>query len=182
MTNRQLVSQFLETRSEQAFISLYDQFTPRLYQVAYRLSGHDKTTADDLIQQMWYIVVQKLEKFEWKSELSTWLTGILINIWREKRRKSQHEILIHLEIQDEDHSDEDEEESLFNMDHLELAIAKLPPGYRQIIILHDVEGYTHSEIAHIVGITEGTSKSQLYQARKALRTYLKEAIKVDSYE
>lgn len=57
---------------------------------------------------------------------------------------------------------------------LDNGIAKLPPGYRQIIVLHDVEGYKHKEIAELLDITEGTSKSQLFYARKALREYLSE--------
>lgn len=172
MKNRKLVSEFLKTRSEKAFINLYESHTPRLYQIALRLTANVRSDAEDLIQQMWYTAIQKLDSFEWRSELSTWLTGILMNIWREARKKADKEVFMSIEV--EGNSSLDEHLPAFDIQNLESAIAQLPAGYRQTIILHDIEGYKHKEIAQIMDISEGTSKSQLYHARKALRAYLKE--------
>ena len=115
------------------------------------------------------VAIRKLEDFEWRSELKTWLTGILINLSRAKRKKQERELSI--DVVNES-GGESAEITFANTHDLEKAIADLPPGYRQAIILHDIEGYKHKEIANLLDITEGTSKSQLFHARKALREYL----------
>ena len=89
MDDKQLVLKFLKRRSEQSFSALYKAKTPRLYQMALRLTARDQHQAEELIQEMWVIAVKKLADFEWRSELKTWLTGIPINIYREKRKKSE---------------------------------------------------------------------------------------------
>ncbi len=106
--------------------------------------------------------------FRW-SALKTWLAGIALRWWREEQRSagSQADHLveesappappIHREIERVD---------------LERAVAALPSGYRAAIVLHDVEGYTHEEVASLLGVTAGTSKSQLSRARRALRALL----------
>jgi RNA polymerase sigma factor (sigma-70 family) len=171
MDDRTLVDRFLKKRSEREFQKLYLANTPRLYMTALRLTGHDQREAEELIQEMWCIAIRKLETFQWKSELKTWLTGILINLFRSRRRKMEKEEL----LAEDAHMDTEEElHDIPTVIDLENAISQLPPGYRQIVILHDIEGYKHREIASILDITEGTSKSQLFHARKALRVYLRE--------
>ena len=168
MNDRTLVDNYINHKSEKAFRQLYQAKTPRLYQMALRLT-QDPTRSDDLIQEMWTVAARKLDDFKWQSELRTWLTGILINIYRTERRKEQKnnetdsEILITTPAPPLD-------DDMHAVD-LEKAIKSLPPGYRQSIILHDIEGYKHKEIAEILDITEGTSKSQLYYARRAIREY-----------
>ena len=119
---------------------------------------------------MWCIAIRKLAEFQWRSELKTWLTGILINLSREKRKEEEKEMNLHNTLITE--AEKPLEPSVFDVHDLEKAISELPPGYRQVVILHDVEGYTHQEIAELLDIAEGTSKSQLYHARKTLREYL----------
>lgn len=172
MTDKDLVGRFLRDRSEKAFNDIYNSKTPRLYQIALRLTGHHVEEAQDLIQEMWVIAIRKIDLFRWESELRTWLTGILINIAREKRKKNERETQMRTSLTE---VDKVADEYTFTTEDLEAAIAKLPAGYKQAIILHDIEGYRHEEIASILDVSIGTSKSQLYYARKALRNYLKDS-------
>ncbi len=172
MEDKLLVRDFLNTKSEQAFLKLYRSKTPHLYKMALRLT-QDELQSEDLIQEMWIVAIRKLDSFQWKSELKTWLIGIMINLFR-SQRKQQEEAMATIE-----HAPEvavSFELPLVTATDLERAISQLPAGYRQIILLHDLEGYKHREIAELLDITEGTSKSQLFHARKTLRTYLEEDI------
>ena len=170
MKDQKLVQDFLDTRSEGAFLSLYRSKTPHLYQMALRLT-QDKYQSEELVQEMWVIAIRKLADFEWRSELKTWLTGILINLFRSRRKEQEKMQALTEGVTGTEVSFE---MSLVTTSDLENGIAGLPPGYRQIIVLHDIEGYKHKEIARLLDITEGTSKSQLFHARKALRAYLSE--------
>jgi RNA polymerase sigma-70 factor (ECF subfamily) len=170
MKDRQLVDEFLKSRSEKVFSILYKAKTPRLYQMALRLTAHNQHQAEELIQEMWFIAIKKLVDFEWRSELMTWLIGILINLSRKERKKTKREI-VSRETWVPD-AEESSEETNFTTYDLEKAIDKLAPGYRRVVILHDIEGYKHKEIAELLDLNEGTSKSQLYHARRALRIYL----------
>jgi len=175
MKDKHLVDEFLKHRSEKAFSTLYGAKTPRLYQMALRLTRHNQHRAEELIQEMWFIAIKKLPSFEWRSELMTWLTGILINLSRRENKENARGIASHETLVAD--WEEENEETLFTTDDLEHAMAKLSPGYRQVVILHDIEGYEHKEIAVLLNLNEGTSKSQLHHARKALRLYLKEGNK-----
>lgn len=161
-----LVSNFIKNRSEKSFQKLYRAKTPHLYQVAIRLS-QDEALAQDLVQQMWIVAISKIEDFQWRSELKTWLIGILFNLHRSLRKKEER-----LVSASDDDLDASHDLSIESKMDLEGALGQLPPGYRQILILHDIEGYKHREISDILDISEGTSKSQLYHARKAMREYL----------
>lgn len=165
-----LVRKFLRTRDERSFRELYRRHTPSLYPLARRLVGGSESDAQDAIQDTWIRACKGLERFEWKSSLRTWLTGILINCVREsnrdRQRRNEEELSEHyLTDTVGQHSD--------TID-LDQVIARLPTGYRHVLTLHDVGGYTHEEIATLLDITAGTSKSQLYHARKALRSALRQ--------
>ncbi|MBL6445078.1 sigma-70 family RNA polymerase sigma factor [Fulvivirga sp. 29W222] len=171
-SEKELADQFLKDRSEEAFRVLYRMKTPGLFRLALQLCRQDQYLAEEAIQEMWIIGVRKLNDFQWRSNLQTWLTGILINVVKGQQRKN---------IRQQDNL----EESLQGQDNVVLpevftsydlreAISRLPDGYQQIIILHDIEGYTHKEIGEMLNINDGTSKSQLFNARKAVRTYLSE--------
>lgn len=171
MEDKKLVQDFLGTRSEAAFLRLYRAKTPYLYQMALRLTQNEYQS-EELIQETWVVAVRKLGDFQWKSELKTWLTGILINLFRSKRKAEEKNLVLQAsELTEQEAISEAPSDTLKD---LEKAIAQLPPGYRQIIILHDIEGYKHKEIASLLDISEGTSKSQLFHARKAIRQFLSE--------
>lgn len=167
--DRRLVRNFLSRRDEHAFRVLYQRHAPVLYQLALRLVGWNTQEAEEIVQDTWLRAVEALAEFRWESGFRTWLSGILINRSRElyrARKKEQHrniadELAVEVAVTE-------------NFEHLDLeqAIAALPNGYRQVLVLHDIEGYTHEEIGRLLEIEAGTSKSQLSHARRAMRNSL----------
>lgn len=168
LSDQKLVKDFLNTRSEQAFRKLYRDKTPHLYQMAMRLTAFNEFEADELVQKMWIIAIRKLESFSWQSSLKTWLTGILINLNRDEVKKEASKKKAVNFLTTTGHTDS----RIISGYDLENALSKISPGYRTVIILHDIEGYQHKEIAALLQVSEGTSKSQLFQARKAMRQHL----------
>lgn len=169
LKDRRLVSNFLSCRDESSFRVLYQRHTPTLYQLALRLAGWNVHEAEEIVQDTWLRAVEALAEFRWESSIRTWLSGILINRAREfyrTRKKEQHTIIAD-ELAAEVVATED-----FERIDLEQAIAALPNGYRQVLVLHDIEGYTHEEIGRLLEIEAGTSKSQLSHARRAVRDSL----------
>lgn len=160
---RDLVERYLRLREEESFRSLYRLHTPALYRVAWRMTGGSDDDASDIVQETWVRAARSLDRFAWRSSLRTWLIGITINLARELYRSNRHACDVPLE--DLVHRMDPIDERL----DLERAIAELPAGYREVLILHSIEGFTHKEIAAMLGIEEGTSKSQLFHARKAVR-------------
>lgn len=166
--NRRLVRAFLRRGDESAFLDLYREHCPYLYAMALRLTGGHEHDAKDIVQETWIRACRSLPGFEWRSSLRTWLAGILINRSRELMRTLNRETL------SDDMADIPAPVSTaptIGLD-LERAIAQLPDGCRAVLVLHDVEGYTHAEIGTLLGIEPGTSKSQLFRARRAVRAML----------
>lgn len=177
LAEKELADQFLKDGSEEAFRALYRSKTPALYRLALHLSRQDQYIAEEAIQEMWVVGISKLKGFEWRSSFHTWLTGILINVIRSHHNKTvKQQKNLEESLKDKDHV---VLPAVFTTYDLQEAIAILPDGYQQIIILHDVEGYTHKEIADLLKINIGTSKSQLFHARKAVRVYLNDKILTD---
>ncbi|HXD32814.1 MAG TPA: RNA polymerase sigma factor [Pyrinomonadaceae bacterium] len=168
--DQRLVNKFLSTRNEHSFRQLYRRHTPNLYPLALRLAGGSETDAHDALQEMWIRACNKLHRFEWKSSLRTWLTGILINCVREATREFQKRREDELP---EEYEGAGVQPSLTGID-LDQLISRLPPGYRHVLTLHDIEGYTHEEIGAFLNINAGTSKNQLFHARQVLRSMLRE--------
>lgn len=167
LSDQELVKQFLDSRSDAAFRTLYRGKTPHLYQMALRLTAFNAFEADELIQMMWITAIKRLDTFGWKSSLKTWLTGILININRDELKK-----VVSKQKLTESLSTTNNTPTSTSAYDVETALTHIAVGYRKVIILHDIEGYQHKEIAALLHISEGTSKSQLFQARKALRLQL----------
>lgn len=142
---------------------------PRLYGLALRLNGGDAAGAEDVVHDVWIRAVERLPTFRWESALSTWLGGFVVNAVRDRSRQDARE----LPGVEDDHPANDIAllQTADRVD-LERAIAQLPAGFRHVLILHDVEGYTHEEIAALLGVVPGTSKSQLARARGAVRRAL----------
>ena len=122
-----------------------------------------------MVQEAWIRAVRQLSKFRWESSLRTWLTAIGLNLARETLRKRARtrteEIDDRLELSARPVRDAERID-------LERAIARLPNGYRTVLVLHDVQGFTHEEISRQLQIAVGTSKSQLFDARRAVRSLL----------
>jgi RNA polymerase sigma-70 factor (ECF subfamily) len=167
--DRELVAAFLETRDEAAFRRIYAAHAPRLYLALVRLSGGREAEADEALQETWIRAVGGLAGFRWDSRLATWLHGIAVNAWREIfRRRGKH---APLEAVPDPPADPAGGGGDVRLD-LDREIRRLPDGYREVLLLHDVHGYTHEEIAGLLEIAPGTSKSQLARARQALRRRL----------
>ena len=164
-TNEQaLVKRFLRQRDEISFRELYRCHSSALYALALRLCDSN-ADAEDALQNTWIRAAASLAAFQWRSSLRTWLTGILINCVRESKRKRERQA----EEQIPDNFPAPAARSALDGISLENAIANLPSGYRQVLVLHDLEGYTHEEIGALLEISPGTSKSQLHHARRAIR-------------
>jgi len=168
--DRALAQRFLRHRDEVAFLALYRRHTPVLYRIAYRMLPDTQRTAE-IVQDTWIRATEKLPSFRWESSLATWLAGIVINRSREEIRRrdaepqSSHDLAEPLAPA---------ASSVLERLDLERAIAQLAGGYREVLLLHDVEGYTHEEIAHALEIEPATSRSQLARARSAMRIWLKQ--------
>lgn len=161
------MNDFLRNRSSHHFSALYDQFTPSLIRTALYLVRNERMQADDMVQETWITAVERLEQFRWESSLKTWLTGILMNKFREASRQSKPAD----DIESAQHATAGTPRHDLAMD-LKSVIMRLPEGYKEILLMHDLEGFKHREIATVLCIDEGTSKSQLFNARKVMRSML----------
>ncbi|MGH8721729.1 MAG: RNA polymerase sigma factor [Burkholderiales bacterium] len=169
--DRALVNAALARGDEGAFSALYARHTPALYGLALRLTGGDHADAQDVVHDAWVRAVERLGEFEWRSALRTWLSGFVVRRWRELARARRREASVPLADAPVG-VDDRKLQGTFDRVLLEQAVAGLAPGYREVLVLHDVHGYTHEEIGALLGIEAGTSKSQLARARSALRAAL----------
>jgi RNA polymerase sigma-70 factor (ECF subfamily) len=137
--------------------------------------------AEDMTQEAFLHLFRKLGSFRGESAFSTWLHRMTVNVvLMQLRKKGLPVVSLEETLESEDESPRKEfgtQDSKLtgSIDRLQLqrAIDKLPPGYRTVFVLHDVEGFEHNEIAQMVGCSIGNSKSQLHKARLKLRDYLK---------
>jgi len=170
-----LVRRFLDRRDEQSFRLLYRAHAVAMLAVAVRFLGGERADAEDVVQEAWIQAAERLPSFRWESALRTWLVGIVVNCARNRLRRSatvaarEVELASIAELPAPPHVTA----HVARID-LERAIAELPDGYHDVLILHDVFGYTHDEIGVMLGVESGTSKSQLARARMSLRRRLNE--------
>ncbi|HEY6147318.1 MAG TPA: RNA polymerase sigma factor [Thermoanaerobaculia bacterium] len=167
--DRALVARFLARRDESSFRAIYARHGAAVFALAARLSGSE-SDGEDVLQEAWIRAAEGLERFRWESTLRTWLCGIAVNCWRELRRRRGDADVAHAPLED-DPPDFAPLPAVERVD-LERAVRALPDGYRDVVVLHDVQGYTHQEIASLLGIDVGTSKSQLSRGRRRLREAL----------
>jgi len=154
--------------AEDAFRDLYARHTPRVFQLIRRLAGGERADAEDILQDVWIQAVRALPHFRWEASFSTWLTGIAINqtrTWWRKKGARLFDSVEELPLVAR-------EAPLGQRLDLESAISQLPDGRRAVLVLHDIEGLTHEEIADRLGVAVGTSKSQLFAARRTMRAHL----------
>ena len=170
-SDRELAEQLMTSGDPVAFHILYRRHTPALYAVARRLAI-DGTDAEDAVHDAWLRVSGGLRRFHWESSLRTWLMGVLINRLRELRRGERPTVpLDDARVFETAVSDAPLPLSVDPLD-LERAVTAMPVRYREVVLLHDLEGFTHEEIANLLGIELGTSKSQLARGRRWLRQAL----------
>ncbi len=163
------------------FESLYGMHKRRVYSLCLRMTGNT-AEAEDLTQEAFLQLYRKIATFRGESAFSTWLHRLAVNVvLMHLRKKCLPEVSLEetMEPQQEDVPRRDigarDNVLAGSIDrvNLERAIESLPPGYRIIFVLHDIEGYEHNEIAEMMGCSTGNSKSQLHKARMKLRDLLK---------
>jgi RNA polymerase sigma-70 factor, ECF subfamily len=164
-----------------AFQALYDMHKRRVYSLCLRMTANT-AEAEDLTQEAFLQLFRKIATFRGESAFSTWLHRLSVNVVLMHLRKKNLPVVSLEETTqggEEDSPKKDfggEDLALAgSIDRLQLqkALDDLPPGYRTIFVLHDIEGYEHNEIAELVGCSIGNSKSQLHKARMKLRDLLK---------
>lgn len=148
--------------------ALYDMHAPRVYSLAYRLSG-DAEKAREVTQDTFIRAFSRLSQFRGDAAFSTWLHRIVVSVVSNSRRS---EVRFGREVALDEASSVEVSAAEADPDLKECiakAVDKLSDAYRTTLIMHDIEGYTHAEIAGILGVPEGTSKSRLSAARAQLR-------------
>ncbi len=165
-----------------SFEALYTMHKRRVYSLCLRMTGNT-AEAEDLTQEAFLQLYRKIATFRGESAFSTWLHRLSVNVvLMHLRKKGLPEVSLQetLEPAEEDGPKRDigtvDRNLAGSIDrvNLERSIENLPPGYRIIFVLHDVEGYEHNEIAEMMGCSIGNSKSQLHKARMKLRDLLQE--------
>jgi len=169
-----------------AFERIYSLHSRRVYALCLRMVGNT-AEAEDLTQDAFMQLFRKIGTFRGESAFSTWLHRLSVNVVLMKLRKKKL-----AETSIEETNDPDDESSGLRRElgapdllltgsidrvHLERAIEQLPPGYKQVFVLHDIQGFEHNEIAGMMNCSIGNSKSQLHKARMRLRELLQESLR-----
>jgi len=161
-----------------AFEQLYERHNRRVYSLCLRMTGNVQE-AEDLAQEVFIQLFRKIGSFRGESAFTTWLHRLTVN-----------QVLMHFRkrnVKLEQTTDDGEtpvqivvgttnpnQMPVVDRIALDKAIAQLPPGYRTVFTLHDIEGHEHEEISRMLGCSVGTSKSQLHKARMKLRMLLRQ--------
>src|SRR5436190_12132053 len=162
----------------QSFEELFKLYNGKVYSVCLRMT-RNTAEAEDLSQEVFVQVFRKLDTFRGESSFTTWLHRLTVNhvlmYFRKTRRRLEH-LTEDGEMPELPIKGRNVLMSMPLLDRLALdeAIIQLSPGYRAVFLLHDVEGLQHTEIAHILGCSVGTSKSQLHKARLKMRCLLRQ--------
>ena len=169
MTENELIEACLKS-NRFAQRTLYDRYKKAMYTFAYRLTG-DFDDANDVLQAAFLEVFKNLSNFRKDSSLGAWIKTIVARKAYQKFRKVKF-----LEIREDFNDSEliiwDQQ---MNGEYLEKAILDLPDGFRTVFVMIEIEGFTHKEVGELLGIAEGTSKSQLFHAKKRLKETLRKS-------
>jgi len=175
-----------QTGDPAAFEFLYQLHSRRVYALCLRMVGNP-ADAEDLMQEAFLQLFRKIGTFRGESAFSTWLHRMTVNVVLMRLRKKSLPTDSLEETLEPDVENSGPKRDVGAPDlrlsgavdrvNLERSIEKLPPGYRTVFVLHDVQGYEHNEIAGIMGCSVGNSKSQLHKARTRLRELLQEEIR-----
>jgi len=158
----------------EAFETVYKQHAPRIYSLAARMAG-SIDEGEDLLQEIFLQVYRKLGSFKGDASLGTWLYRLALNHCLDfvrSRRAKMNRVTDTLDAESSIEPTAPRQTIAAGID-LQRAIERLPEGCREAFVLHDVEGFEHKEVAGMLGIAEGTSKSQVFKARMKLRALLR---------
>lgn len=160
---------------ERAMRQLWSQHAPHIDAVVRRLVGN-ADDAVDIAQEVWIQIFRALPTYRGDSQFGTWAHRIAVNRTLNALRRTRRLAKIETDIDEDTASVEHGSERALLASSIEDAAARLSPGARTVFLMHDVEGFTHEEIAAELGITPGGSKSQLFKARAKLRKLLAHVI------
>ena len=168
----------------EAFERIYQLHSRRVYSLCLRMVGNT-AEAEDLVQEAFLQLFRKIHTFRGESAFSTWLHRLTVNVVLMRlRKKTLPETSLEEATEPDEESGGPRREvggpdallsGSIDRVNLERAIEQLPPGYKTVFVLHDIQGYEHNEIAKLMGCSVGNSKSQLHKARMRLRELLQEA-------
>ncbi len=174
--------EFLAVSLEQ-FGNIYATYRPKIYCLCLRMTGNC-AEAEDLTQEAFLRLFHKFDTFRHESSFYTWLRRLAINVVLLRFQKPSWRRESSLDALAKPRTFEDSSpgmefgcidcrlQAVMARVDLQRALKRLPPGFRTVLILHDVEGYCHGEISQLMGCSIGTSKSQLHKARSKMRGYL----------
>jgi len=164
-----------------AFEQLYRRYSKRVYRLCLRMVKNE-AEAEDLTQEAFLKVFRKIHTFQGKSAFSTWLHRVSVNTVLMSLRKKKR---VEIPLENDDHYEEEPGvprqvpggpdpslSGLFDRENLKRVFRRMPQGYKRMLVLHDVLGYDHNEIAVLANCSVGNSKSQLHKARVRMRTLL----------
>lgn len=156
--------------SSKAQYMLYNQYSKAMFNLAYRILNN-REDAEDILQEAFVDCFRNISSFRFESTFGAWLKKILVNkcINHIKRKKIDLTLCENLPV----NVYEEDEDVVYDTGKIFRGIEKLPDGYRVILTLYLLEGYDHSEISQILGITESTSKSQYSRAKDKLKNILR---------
>ncbi|HTR48426.1 MAG TPA: sigma-70 family RNA polymerase sigma factor [Verrucomicrobiae bacterium] len=174
-----------------AFERLYQLHSRRVYSLCLRMVGNT-AEAEDLTQEAFLQLFRKISTFRGESAFSTWLHRLAVNVVLMKLRKKSGKETSLEQVTEPDEESGSPRRDFGELDlklsgsldrvNLQRAVDQLPPGYKAVFVLHDVQGYEHNEIADIMGCSIGNSKSQLHKARMRLRELLHEVVREKARE
>ena len=156
-----------------AFEAVYRAHVATIHALCRRMCGDDRE-ATDMVQDVFVRAWERLRSFRGQSSLATWLHRLAVNVVLEKWRANKRDALRMLDdpkglALDVVGRDTDSDAAM----DIAAALTRLPRGSRTVFVLHDIEGYAHDEIASMTGIAAGTSRTQLFRARRALARLLR---------
>jgi RNA polymerase sigma-70 factor (ECF subfamily) len=157
---------------ERALRALWARHAPHIDMVVRRLVGGDADVAADIAQEVWIQIFRALPSYRGESQFGTWAHRIAVNRTLNALRRTRRLAKTETEILEDTAAVENDGDRSMLAATIEAAAQQLAPGARTVFLMHDVEGFTHEEIAEQLGITAGGSKSQLFKARAKLRKLL----------
>jgi RNA polymerase sigma-70 factor (ECF subfamily) len=170
MTEKQLIEGCISGQRI-AQKELYERYKNAMFTLAYRITN-DFELANDVLQEGFVQVFRAIEQFRGESTIGAWIKTIVV---RTAYKKVKQRVLFE-DLENIPQQSNIEWGNSLDVEYLEKAIQSLPEGYRTVFTLIEIEGYTHREAAELLQISEGTSKSQLFYAKKKLRDMLKDVI------
>jgi RNA polymerase sigma factor (sigma-70 family) len=155
--------------NSKAQFRLYNQYSKAMYNLAYRILNN-REDAEDMLQEAFIECFRNIQSFRFESTFGAWLKKIVVNKCINQLKKKKTDLTLYEVLPAI--ADEVEEEASYDTGRIFRGIEMLPDGYRIILTLYLLEGYDHSEISQILGISESTSKSQYSRAKEKLKNIL----------